>query len=190
MDKIRIDFFDILGYLIPGSALLIVFWIGADQKVKSAWQSFDSLHKADQQTAIIGIFLAYIAGFILHALGSSMYNLYCKKKDVFQNRKNSSDLSVQDKWALIREYGEKHISILERWYALRALAQNLSAVALISALLCIYKYFQHYYWEWWIFFIAHIAITYLLLRRSEIFHQCLKSDVDAVINKLRLTERI
>lgn len=184
MDKIRIDFFDILGYLIPGSALLLVGWVAADGTVQSPWQAYESIHKADQRSALIGLFLAYIIGFMLHALGSTLYDFYCKRRGVFQQKAGASDLTVQDKWALVRDRGEKHIPVLERWYALRALAQNLAAVTLIGSGVCVYKWMLYARWDWLLFAFLHLALTLLLLRRSEIFHRYLNLDLEAVIRRV------
>ena len=75
MDKIRIDIFDILGYLVPGSALLMVFWVCVDDHVISVWNIYNSIHSIDQKTILLALLPAYIAGFMLHALGAALYDL-------------------------------------------------------------------------------------------------------------------
>lgn len=172
MDKIRIDFFDILGYLIPGSALLMVLWISVDPSVRSVWQAYQSVQGIDQKAAIIGVFLAYMMGFVLHALGSRLYDVYRYKRP---------RTHTQDNWAFIREYGEKHVPILERWYALRALAQNLAAVLLIAFVVCLKKYGQFYYYEWLFAALTCAFLTWELLKRAKIFHGYLLKDMEAIL---------
>lgn len=183
MEKVRIDFFDVLGYLIPGSALLMVLWIAGDSKVISVWQVYESVHNLDKKAILVALFLAYIAGFILHALGNFIYDIFRYKKI----KKYTLD-NVKDDWALIRQYGEKHISILERWYALRALSQNLSAVNLICGLVCIAKWYQYRYYEWLYALVASIALCIILLKRAEVFHSYLNGDIAAIL-KLDLNKR-
>lgn len=156
MEKIRIDFFDILGYLIPGSALLMVFWIGADSKVSSIGQIYHSINEIDKNALLVAVFIAYIAGFLLHALGDKMYDLFRYKKIV-----KYTPSEVQHQWAVIREYGERHISILERWYALRALSQNLSAVSLIAGIVCIFKFGQYRSFEWLFLLLMMFSLCYV-----------------------------
>lgn len=176
MNKIRIDFFDILGYLIPGSALLIVLWVAADSKLLSVWHIYQSVHAIDQKSILIALFLAYIVGFVLHAFGSAVYNLY-KYKALRKYRRSP----VQDHWARIREYGEKHLAILERWYALRALSQNLAVVSLVGMLVSFAKYSQFGYYEWLPAGGLMIGLTFVLLKRAEIFHDYLNHDLEATL---------
>lgn len=180
MDKIRVDFFDVLGYLIPGSALLMVLWIGGDGKVQTIWQVYDSIHQLDNKSLLIGLLMAYIAGFVLHALGDTLYDLYR-----FGKVRKYAKSDVQEKWALVREYGQKHIAILERWYALRALSQNLSAVCLIAAVAALFKFFFFHDKAWLVCSACSAVMVYILMRRAVIFHHYLNDDLDAILN-LRL----
>jgi hypothetical protein len=184
MDKIRIDFFDILGYIIPGSALLMLSWIALDNQVHSIWQIYQSIHGVDQKTIFIGLFYSYIVGFILHALGNFIYYQLHRK-----NKKPITQLSIHDKWTLIREYGEKHIPILERWYALRAFSQNLCAISGICIFLCLYKWHLFGYFEWGLFTFIFIASFIFFMKRSEVFDKFLENDIESVMNKLKLNEK-
>ena len=188
MDKIRIDFFDILGYLVPGTTLLIICWIAADSKVSSIWQVYDSIHAVDKKSIFIGLFLSYILGFSLHILGDFLYTLY---RNVFNRTAliNTSPLSTADKWTLIREHGEKHILLLERWYALRALAQNLNAISLIGIFICLYKWRVFGYFEWGLLALIFICAFVIFLKQAEAFHKVLNTDMQSVLVKLNLEAR-
>lgn len=179
VDKIRIDFFDILGYLIPGSALLMILWVSVDPSVRSVWEAYKSIQSIDQKAAIMAVFMAYVMGFVLHALGSRLYDLY---------RYRRPHTHTQEQWAFIREYGEKHIAILERWYALRALAQNLAAVSLITFAVCVKKWWQFGYYEWWFAAAVTLLLCWEFLKRAKIFHGYLLKDMEAIL-ALNLQEK-
>ena len=183
MDKIRIDFFDILGYLVPGSATLMICWIAADNQVKSIWQIYQSVHSVDKKTIFIGLFLSYILGFALHALGRFLFDVYEKrlrtKKAVTLNQLNKPEV-----WALMRESGEKHISILERWYALRALSQNLSAASLLCVSICIHKWWVFGHYEWLFTALGFIASFIIFMEKSFVFDTYLDDDIRATLKIL------
>jgi hypothetical protein len=73
MDKIRLDFFDILGYLIPGTALLLSLWITADTSVLSLSDLYTFIGKIETKTLLSGVIVAYIMGFTLHFFGSLFF---------------------------------------------------------------------------------------------------------------------
>jgi hypothetical protein len=183
MDKIRIDFFDILGYLVPGSALLMLCWIAADNQVKSIWQMYQSVHSVDKKTIFIGLFLSYILGFTLHALGRFLFDVY---EERLRTKKvvNATQLSKPEVWALLRESGEKHIPILERWYALRALSQNLSAASLLSVNICIYKWWVFGYYEWTFVGLGFVLSFIIFMEKSFVFDRYLEDDIRATLKIL------
>jgi hypothetical protein len=189
MEKIRIDFFDIFGYIIPGSALLMVGWIGADSHVQSIWQIYQSIQVVDKTGIFTGLFLSYILGFTLHIGGSFLYDKY--RNGLFSSKWviNSAEMTTSEKWTVIREYGEKHISILERWYALRAFSQNLTAISLISVVICLYKWWAFGYAEWAVLSLVFITSFMVFMKRSEIFHKVMDDDIHSVIKKLKLNEK-
>ena len=184
MDKIRIDFFDILGYLIPGSAFLMICWIAADNQVKSVWQVYQSIHSVDKKTIFIGLFLSYLLGFTLHALGKFLFDKY---EDNAANKKkllDNTQLTVAEIWALIREKGDKHLSILERWYALRALSQNLGGASLLCVFICVYKWWTFGFYEWIFIAFCFVAFFVVFMQKSRVFNRYLNDDIIASIKIL------
>lgn len=184
MDKIRIDIFDILGYIIPGTALLMILWIAADSQIKSVWHIYESLKGVHEKAIYAGLILSYFLGFILHILGSFLYDNYQKWKGKIAPKNET--LTTPEKWALIRENGEKHVYILERWYALRAFSQNLAAMALICVLISIYKFFAFGYYEWLFISLVFCISFFIFLKRADTFHTVLNKDIAAVLKKLNL----
>jgi hypothetical protein len=189
MDKIRIDFFDILGYIIPGSALLMIGWIAVDSQVQSIWQIYQSIHAVDKKAIFMGLFLSYILGFTLHILGSFLYDKYRNSALFKKPPLENNDLTMADKWTIIREYADKHILILERWYALRAFAQNLTAISLISIFICFYKWFKFGYYEWSLLLLFFTASFIIFMKRAEVLHHILDTDIDSIVKKLKLNDK-
>jgi hypothetical protein len=189
MDKIRLDIFDILGYIIPGSALLMITWIAADSQVQSIWHMYQSIHTVDKKAIFTGLFLSYILGFTLHILGSFLYDIYRNSALFKHDTPNNNDMTVPEKWTIIREYADKHILILERWYALRAFAQNLTAISLISVFICLYKWFKFGYFEWLLMVFVFIGSFIVFMHRSATLHKILDTDMDAIIKKLKLGDK-
>jgi hypothetical protein len=59
----RFDFFDIYGYLLPGSALLLVLWLPYG-RVTHRWPS------AEWSETLLLLVVAYLAGLLLHGLAA------------------------------------------------------------------------------------------------------------------------
>jgi hypothetical protein len=73
---------------------------------------------------------------------------------------------------------------------LRALSQNLCAIAVISVIVGMYKWVlnpENYGWGLLILVMAILA--WVLMERSVIFHKYLNADMGAVIRTMKLKER-
>lgn len=187
MDKIKFDFFDVLGYLIPGTALLLSLWVTADQSVLELADLYQFVSKITANTLLAGVVVAYVFGFTLHLLGSVIfrwrYGKIRKKRDGV-----SSDLSRY--WAVIRESGEKHLPILDRWQALKALASNLAAFSLIAVFLSVLKTVLTHHWEWACLAPVFLALFFAYSNRSKVFSAYLDDDSFAVFETLHLKDKL
>ncbi len=184
MDKIRLDFFDILGYLIPGTALLLSLWITADGSVVSLSGLYTFLNKIDTKTLLSGVVVAYIMGFTLHFFGSWIF-----KRLKIPPRKITSE-NMPEYWALLREHGEKHLVILDRWQALKALSSNLAAYSCIAMLLCLIKGFITHYWEWFMLLPVFGGLFLIYVERAKVFHVYYDEDSFAVFEALKLRDKL
>lgn len=195
MDKIRLDFFDILGYLIPGTALLLALWVTADDTVVRLADLYGFVSKINTNTLLSGIVVAYVMGFTLHLLGSFLFAhcyLPCRrflKKETAKAAEKRADY-VSHYWAQLRENGEKHLQILDRWQALKAFSTNLAAFSMVAACLCLWKWHCTGVSQW-----LGMAPLFLLLyasysNRARKFGDFLDSDSAAVLDALNLRGRL
>jgi hypothetical protein len=184
MDKIRLDFFDILGYLIPGTALLLSLWITADTSVLSLSDLYTFIGKIETKTLLSGVIVAYIMGFTLHFFGSMIF-----KRLNIPPRKITSE-NMPEYWALLREYGEKHLIILDRWQALKALASNLAAFSCIALVLCLIKGYFTGHWEWFALMPIFLGLSLIYAERAVVFHIYYDEDSFAVFEALNLKEKL
>ena len=100
----------------------------------------------------------------------------------------TSDLSKY--WALIREHGDRHLIVLDRWQALKALSSNLAAYSLIAFFLCLVKWKCSGYWEWILFCPLFLALYFVYSDRARRFHRYLDDDSYAVFQVLKLKEKL
>jgi hypothetical protein len=187
MDKIKFDFFDILGYLIPGTALLLSLWVTADHNIRELADLYTFISKITANTLLAGVVVAYVMGFTLHFLGSLIFSgVYRKRKK--KRDSVTSDLSMY--WALIREHGGKHLPILDRWQALKALSSNLAAFSAIAVILAAIKWSCTQKPEWLIFCFVFGGLFFAYLNRAKVFSAYLDDDSYAVFQTLNLKEKL
>ncbi|MFN0212758.1 MAG: hypothetical protein ACKVT2_00765 [Saprospiraceae bacterium] len=195
---------------MPGTALLFSLWVVADPGVISLTDLYDFVKKIDTKTLFVCLGAAYIIGFTLHFGGSALLKWwglriqkFAKKVKPAEQRDNADSGGAEgefaqkglqeipkDKdsefWALIRETGEKHNGMLERWWSFKALTANLSAYSLISVALLAYKWGATCQIDWLYlsFFFLVLSIIYLI--RAEKFNRLLNKDALGVYNALEL----
>ncbi len=197
MDKIRLDFFDVLGYLIPGTALLMALWVTADNDVQELSNLYLFISKIKGETLLSCIVIAYIIGFTLHFFGSlfnrmlnseTAMRLFGKKICVYMSitERKIKTKDMPFKWVLIREHGEKHLGILDRWQALKALSGNMAAFSLIAVGLCLLKWGFTGKDVWGYIAPAFFVLFLLYTKQANVFRSYLDDDSIAVIKGLGL----
>ena len=187
MEKLRFDFFDILGYLIPGTALLMSLWVTADTSVHQLSDLYNFVKKVDANVLLSGIVIAYVTGFTLHLLGSLLFSWM---NGPMHRRRDAVTKNVGVYWALIRENGERHMVILDRWWALKALSSNLAAFAAVASLLALVKWRLTHYWEWACLTPVFLALFFIYNNRAKRFHRFLDDDSYAVFQALDLKKQL
>lgn len=195
MDKLKFDFFDVLGYLIPGTALLLALWVTADASVVSLMDLYGFVSKINTNTLLSGLVVAYIMGFTLHFLGSFLFH------QCFVRLKNGGKAQAKPKrkdrgayvalfWAHIREHGAKHLPILDRWQALKALSSNLAAFSLVAVCLCFWKYHTSGSKDWLMLSPVFLLLYFSYSNRAFKFGEYLEGDAEAVVNALELKSKL
>jgi len=195
MDKLRLDFFDILGYLIPGTALLLSLWVAADSSIYTFADLYSFVCKITANTLLSGVVVAYVMGFTLHLLGSFLFAyVYLRIKRLWQKnppkvREKRADY-VAHYWAQLREHATKHLPMLDRWQALKALATNLAAFSLIAFFLCLWKGFKTQEDQWFQLSPLFLLLYFSYSNRAQKFAEYLDGDSKAVLEALHLTEQL
>lgn len=184
MDKIRLDFFDIVGYMVPGSALLFTMWVAADDSVRSLLDLHAFLAKIDSKTLLACLMGAYILGFTLHFFGSWLF-----KKSLKAERK-IPEAHLPAYWALIREYAGNHLVILERWSAFKALSSNLGAFSVLAVGLSFFKLYRTSNLEWAFVAVFFLGLYWVYRQKALTYHAYLDKDSFAVFNSLNLKEKL
>lgn len=187
MDKLRLDFFDIMGYLIPGSAMLMAVWITADPSILKLQDLYGFLGKISANMILAGFVVAYTVGFTMHFAGSFIF--YRMHPKMIRKRETAT-ANVSNYWAVIREYGDKHLSILDRWQALKALAANMSAFCLAAIVMCVVKWILCGYWEWLCLIPVLILLFFAYTNRARVFADYLDKDSYAVFESLQLKDKL
>lgn len=187
MDKIRLDFFDILGYLIPGTALLLSLWVAADPSIVCLSDLYAFVGKITANTLLSGVVVAYVMGFTLHFFGTFLFDLMHGK---MRRKRDSVTSNVPMYWAVIREHGGKHLPVLDRWQALKALSSNLAAFSLIAIFLCTAKFFATDNKEWIWFLPVFSLLFFAYSNRAKVFAGYLDDDSFAVFETLNLKEKL
>ena len=195
MDKLKFDFFDVLGYLIPGTALLLALWVTADASGVSLTDLYGYVNKINTNTLLSGLVVAYIMGFTLHFLGSFLFHqCFIRIKKGFNTpvsrRKKDRGAYVALFWAHIREHGDKHLPILDRWQALKALSSNLAAFSLVAVCLCLWKYRSSGSMDWLLLAPIFLVLYFSYSNRAFKFGEYLDGDAEAVVTALDLKSKL
>lgn len=195
MDKIRLDFFDILGYLVPGTALLLSLWVTADTTVVSLADLYVFVGKINSNILLSGIVVAYVMGFTLHLFGSFLFVfVYLRVKNMIsgtppKKAEKRADY-VSHYWAQLREHGDKHLPLLDRWQALKAFSRNLAGFSMVAIWLCLWKWQVTDCKQWLalapIFLLLYISYS----NRSKKFGDYLDGDSKAVLEALHLNKNL
>lgn len=183
MDKVRLDFFDIVGYLVPGSALLFSLWVTADPTVKSLMDLHAFIGKIDSKTLLACLMGAYILGFTLHYFGGLLFRWSLKTS------RKIPEKQLPEYWTLIREHGSSHLGILERWSAFKALSSNLGAYSLLASVLSVIKLICTKNMEWILVSVAFLGLYWIYRQKALIYHSFLDKDSYAVFDALNLKEK-
>lgn len=187
MQQIKIDLFDIFGYLIPGSLLLVTGWILCEPSIIEMRDIGSAVSKFGLNSGIILALFAYALGLAITHLGSYSY----EKINKISKYPDSKSKGVNtEKWVLIREYAEKHLSVIDRWVLLKTTSQNFFVVAFCSAIFSIMKFFYCNKIEWLITTAVLLFFARLFFLRARRFERYKDGDILTIVRVLKLEERI
>ena len=186
MENIKLDLFDIFGYLIPGSILLFAGWVLCDSSIVSVSNISQSLGKIDSKIGAIFLLVSYSIGFAGHYFGSKYY-MYHNKLFGFK------ELEVEkatEKWILVREFASNHLSVLDRWALLKAMSQNLASTALLSSLFSVVKFGFTRYFEWLFVALVLLYFSHVFILRARRFAIFRDHDLTSLVDTLNLKNKL
>ncbi len=190
MDKFFHSTFDFFLYFFPGACIVSAFLL-LDRNFDTL-RGFLNITEGDKLvSAIILLLLGYIIGFAIYPIGRKIYKSWGFKlwpKKIH----NDVDLSISDKYILIRELSPNNFKYVETWNIFCSMAHNLAVACMVVFVIVIIKVIFIYPGNllFWIFFCAGmILLFFLFLHRAVVFSIWAADDLNAAIRKLNLLER-
>lgn len=191
MDNFKLDIFDLMGYMVPGSILLFNGLILGSPQIRSVCDIHTLCNSFSLGSFIALALMSYPVGFVVHYFGHQLFNAYRYLANRWFGTKINNLIQETRKWTLVREYGEKHLKILERWSLLKVVGQNLAAVSLFSAAISILKYFTSgQYFEWLVLAFGLVLLAIVFWIKSADFRRYVQVDIDDTISVLGLESKL
>jgi len=188
MTNIKISIFDLVSFIIPGIVVLIAFTIAINEEIKSLGTMIDLFKKIDFTTSFILTGLAYVIGFATYGVGSYGYRKINKIfwKDPYYNlRETDFNTKISYKWAVIREYSPANFNAINRWAALKGMAQNLTIGLTLLAISTMTKFIKNVFlFEWIIISISCLIMGFLLLNRARVYKKYRENDLKGTLKMI------
>jgi len=192
MTNFKASIFDLFAYIIPGMVVILAFVIAINRDIKGIGDLVSSPQKIDLTTSIVFTGLAYVIGFSTYGLGSSLYRKVNKLtwKDSYYDKKSENDTSSSFKWAFIREFSQANFIAINRWAALKGMAQNITIGLVLLAISSSTKFSDHEHLvEWIIVSISCIIMGILLLRRARVYKRYREKDILGTLEVLEYQKK-
>lgn len=172
MEKVKIGLFDALGFILPGTILLMSILIALTPDLNTIEDIRKVKLTFDWANLSIGLIIAYVTGYATHNFGYYLHSrvglkLWKLPDDI------KSDVSGSEMNVLLREKSPNNMEYLEKWNALRAMSHNLSFSFIFLSIVCFIKAIMNYkcfLLQWLVFGLILLALAYQLLRRAYYYH--------------------
>lgn len=183
--------FDFFGYVIPG--LFIIFSVSILAVPINDIDTAISLTKQfDIGLGTVMVIVAYVIGFCIYPVGRFLYKTIGFK--LFGNHiledSNQNNLSVPNKYALLREHSPMNFKYVESWNIYCAMSHNLMVASLFFAAVSIIKIASGADTLLWTgALLAGIIIFFILTHRAVTYFHWAAYDINATISSLKLKEK-
>lgn len=174
MDKIKFEFFEFFGAILPGIPVFIIscFWIS---KMKFSFEAMTSFLKSmSVAEAAIVLLICYCIGFCLHYPAYELFQPLMKKWGIKRTRGYPISIGKREKeLSTIRQYSPENFKLINKFLALRQMSYTLFFALLFF---CISITISAIYFGDWsrditAALLFSIIFGFLFLRRSVDFHQ-------------------
>jgi hypothetical protein len=190
MDKIFHSTFDFFSYAIPGCCIVFSFFI-LDPKYYSAEDYLTMVGKLQVGSGVFLLIVGYIVGFAVTPIGRFLYkSLGFKLFD--ESFKDVKDLSISDKYVLLRELSPNNFKYVETWNMWCTMSHNLAISALLFVLNSMIKiafYETNNVLFWAILALSFLLLFFLFLYRAVRFSVWAATDINSSITQLHLKAR-
>lgn len=199
MDKIFHSTFDFFTHALPGALVVAAFYLLHGLNIQSAADLFEKTDALSWGTGITILVMGYILGLVMYPLGRALYLKLGRKKISRKINQDPNDhlppkqqLSLPDKFALIRELSPINFKYVETWHMYCGMCHNFAVACMLIAIMLLLKIdlsqlFQNGFW------IPMAAVLVLFaavfIDRAIIFSTWAANDLNATIRKLNLAEQ-
>lgn len=183
--------FDFFGYVIPG--LFIIFSLSIlAVPINNINTAISMTKKFDIGLGTVMVIVAYVIGFCIYPVGRFLYKTIGFK--LFGNRilddSNQTNLSVPNKYALLREHSPMNFKYVESWNIYCAMSHNLMVASLFFCVVSIVKIVSGVDTLLWIgALLTGIIIFLILTHRAVTYFHWAAYDINATISSLKLKEK-
>lgn len=188
MNNIKVSIFDLVSFIIPGIVILISFAISINSNIKCVADIIEALKKIDLITSFVLLGLAYVIGFATYDVGSSFYRRINKlfwKDKYYSEKYEENENNISYRWSVIREYSPANFVVINRWAALKGMAQNLTVGLIILSIVGLTKIKgNEYYIEWIIISISCLVMSVLLLKRARVYKRYRENDLNGTLQMI------
>lgn len=187
MDKFFNSTFDALTNVVPGSCIIAILF-SFDEGIQSLDNLIDKLNTINLGSAAFLIFVSYVIGFALTPIGKFLYTRLGTKIWPLITTQDSSDLSITEKFVLVREFSPSNFKYIEAWNMFCNLAHSLAVGALFMIIGCLYRIF----WMgshpklFGVIGVVALVFFFVFLHRAIVFRSWALNDLNASVDKLAL----
>ncbi|MDF2188362.1 hypothetical protein [Paraflavitalea sp. CAU 1676] len=179
MEHVKYGIFDLFVFVIPGAFFLFSgYYI----------ESFDLWHPASMLRrsffsepiplfqGLILVAIAYVAGFILSALG----NFGLKGYALITRQKTGKGEDKAKKYVMVRHFSKANLNYIEMWNMLKNLSATLAASVILLSIYFLLKFDSFT----WLHFATGFLLFLFLLNRASVYHRWAIGDLNAADQNL------
>lgn len=189
MDKFFNSTFDALTNVVPGSCVIAVLFI-FDTGLKTLDDLLTRLNQIEFGSAAFLVFISYVIGFAITPLGKFIYESLGFKIWPLKADLGTSNLTLSEKFVLVRQYSPNNFKYIETWNMFCNLAHSLAFAALLLIGACLYRLLatESQPGVFLALALAGMSLFFLFLNRAVVFRTWALNDLNATVDRLALPE--
>ncbi len=187
MDKFFNSTFDALTNVVPGSCVIAVLVI-FDASLQTLDDLLARLNQIEFGSAAFLVFISYVIGFAITPIGKFLYTKLGYRIWPLRADQGRSDLTVSEKFVLVRQFSSNNFKYIETWNMFCNLAHNLAFSALLLIGACLYRIIamESQAGVFLIMAVVAMAFFFLFLNRAVVFRTWALNDLNATVDRLEL----